>query len=156
MYGVIPGLAICNVESDTRLSTRIAARNMPSVGLEPAFDPRPVSTKYTQLSIVDSYPCATVKPATYQSYNVGDVFYPGTAKAPWQGFADKVNTESTLRNQFFALQDCQQSAYVPSTHSSMYDQSAVLDTAAKAPTPQCGNLFERSTRHDRLRKCEKH
>jgi hypothetical protein len=41
--------------------------------------------------------------------------------APWSGFANNVNVESTLRSQFFALQDCEQSQYVPSSNSDLYN-----------------------------------
>jgi hypothetical protein len=40
--------------------------------------------------------------------------------APWSGFSNNVNIESNLRNQFFALQDCEQSEYVPSSSSDLY------------------------------------
>jgi len=155
MYGLVPGLAICNVKADVELSSRLAARNVPSAGLEPSFGPRPVATKYTQLALVDSYPHTSVKPATYQSYDVSNVFYPGDAKAPWQGFASAINTESSLRNQFFALQDCQQSVYVPDSSSAMYSGSPPLPPPGPVSEPECGHVFGRSTRHDRLEKCEK-
>lgn len=45
----------------------------------------------------------------------------GTRNAPWSGFASNINVESTLRNQFFALQKCDQSQYVPSSNSDLYN-----------------------------------
>ena len=141
MYGVVPGLAICNVQEDVELSSRLAARNVPSAGLEPSFDPRPVPTKYTQLSLVDSYSHASVKPATYKSYDVSKVFYPGDAKAPWQGFAAAINTESLLRNQFFALQDCQQSVYVPGSNSAMYSASPPLASTERRDRARMRTCF---------------
>jgi hypothetical protein len=54
-------------------------------------------------------------------YNPEYVFNPGNAVAPWSGYATAVNVESTLRNQFFALQKCGQSEYVPSSKSDLYN-----------------------------------
>ena len=50
---------------------------------------------------------------------------PGNAQSPWYGFASNVNTESSLRNQFFALQDCDQAKYIPSTHSDLYNATVI-------------------------------
>ena len=57
---------------------------------------------------------------TYGTYSTKSVFNPGNAQAPWSGFSNNINTESTLRNQFFALQNCEQSEYVPSSNSDLY------------------------------------
>jgi hypothetical protein len=59
--------------------------------------------------------------------------------APWHGFANNVNVESTLRNQFFALQDCQQAEYVPSSKSDLYNVH-VPPNPVKQPFP---GLFKR-------------
>jgi len=36
------------------------------------------------------------------------------------GFSNNINVESQLRNQFFALQRCEQSEFVPSSDSDLY------------------------------------
>jgi hypothetical protein len=57
---------------------------------------------------------------TEPTYNIGKVFNPGTAQAPWSGFAANVNNESQLRNQFFAIQKSAQATYIPPSTSDMY------------------------------------
>ena len=47
-------------------------------------------------------------------------FNPGNATAPWSGYASKVNVESELKNQIFALQHCNQSEFVPKSSSDLY------------------------------------
>ena len=120
MYGLVDGAYICNIKEANEISARIAARNIPSHSLEPAFSPRPVSTKYTILPIVDQRKETTVSLDNYPHYNVSQVFNPGTAQAPWSGFASQINTESSLRNQFFALQKADQARFIPSSNSSLY------------------------------------
>ena len=125
MYGLVDGVYYCNPTKDIELSQRISERNVPSRQLQPAFSIRPVSTKYSLLPIVDSRPKPNVEIERQPTYNVSTVFNSGNAQAPWSGFASNVDTESSLRSQFFALQTCEQSEYVPSSNSDMYQVTAV-------------------------------
>tara|TARA_B100002051_G_C16733851_1_gene639910 strand:+ start:144 stop:638 length:495 start_codon:yes stop_codon:yes gene_type:complete len=109
----------------------MAARNIPSAPLQPQFGIRPVSTKYALLPIVDRRAPASVPIEIEPTYNPEIVFNPGSAHAPWSGFASSVNEESSLRNQFFGLQRCEQGEYIPSTKSQLYN----ADVPA-APVPQ--------------------
>jgi len=120
LNGVVNGYYVCNTERDVELSNRIAARNMPSRPLQPQFSMRPVSTKYALLPIIDRRAPASIPIHKEPTYNVETVFNPGDAQAPWSGFSAKINDESTLRNQFFALQNCPHTQYIPSTNSDMY------------------------------------
>ena len=52
-------------------------------------------------------------------------YYPGTYKGPFTGFVNNIDNESILRNQFFALQNNEQSVYVPSSKSDMYEVNVV-------------------------------
>jgi hypothetical protein len=81
----------------------------------------PVSTKYGYMPILDQSKPATVPLNNYPVYSPHNTFNPGNNMAPWSGFANNVNVESTLRSQFFALQDCEQSRYVPSSNSDLYN-----------------------------------
>tara|TARA_A100001015_G_scaffold316153_1_gene429722 strand:- start:846 stop:1406 length:561 start_codon:yes stop_codon:yes gene_type:complete len=113
---------LCKVEDDVVIGNSIYSRNVPSQPLAPQFSMRPVPTKYSHFPIVDPRPPAQlVSIEPLPTYNVEKVFNPGNAQAPWSGFATNIDKESTLRNQFFALQRCQQRYYVPSTASDMYD-----------------------------------
>lgn len=120
MFGVVNGVYLCNQERVDELNNRISDRNIPSTSLQPQYGIRPVSTKYGYMQVLDQYKKPNVNLNTYKSYSTKGVFNPGNAQAPWSGFVDNVNTESELRNQFFALQKCEQSAFVPSSNSDLY------------------------------------
>ena len=120
MYGVINGLYQCNNERVEQLNERISSRNIPSGALQPNFSMRSVSTKYALLPIVDRRAMSNVPIERHPTYNIGKTFNPGNSMSPWSGFASNVNDESTLRNQNFALQNCERSRYIPSSKSDMY------------------------------------
>lgn len=125
MYGVSKGLALCQQERTDELNNRIADRNIPSMGLQPQFSPRPVLSKYSLLPILDQRMPSNVPIQSFPIYNPEIIFNPGNAQAPWSGFATNINLESSLRNQFFALQKCEQSQYVPSSNSDLYNVQVV-------------------------------
>ena len=120
LYGVEQGYKLCNLDRNAEIDNRIYERNIPSAPLQANFSMRPVSTKYELMGIVDRRAPSSEKIVKVPTYNNQTMFNPGTAQAPWSGFATNVNVESTLRNQFFALQDCDQAAYIPSTESELY------------------------------------
>lgn len=161
----LTGLYYCNIERDNELNTRLFNRNVPSAMLQPQFSMRPVSSKYATLPILDGFKPSTVQINRLPTYSVKQVFNPGSS-APWSGFSKNINTESTLRNQFFALQHCDQSKYIPSSTSDMF---SVEVTGRKETQPfpglfdekpfekfnpnTCnvgGNLFNNSTREQLL------
>lgn len=135
MHGLVDGVYLCNLDRTTELSDRMAARNIPSEALQPSFGIRPVSTKYAMMPILDRRAPATVPIKKEPVYDVGQVFNPGNATAPWSGFASNVDTESSLRSQFFALQKCEQSEYVPSTTSDMYMVKVQSASQVQQPFP---------------------
>jgi len=99
---------------------RTYIRNVPSKSLQPYLDARPVSTKYSIMPIVDPRTPPTVNLKQMPTYNIHNTFNPGNDSGPWSGYASNVNNESILRNQIYALQDCSQSIYVPSSKSDLY------------------------------------
>jgi hypothetical protein len=113
MFGVINGMYTCNHERVDDINNRIADRNVPSTGLQPQYSIRPVATKYGYMQVLDQYKKTTVPLNQYTPYSTKAIFNPGNAQAPWSGFSNNVNIESSLRNQFFALQKCEQSDFVP-------------------------------------------
>jgi len=140
MFGVVDGIYFCKREVDDLLSERIYERNIPSEPLKPEFSPRPEQTKFTVLG--KQSPSKSVKcPSTprYPNFSTNKIFYPGNAQAPWYGYAANINSESTLRNQFFALQDCDQAKYIPGTDSELYNVK-VSSTPMPQPHP---HLFRR-------------
>ena len=72
------------------------------------------------MSIMDRRASSKIPIIEEPTYDIKTTFNPGNAEAPWSGFATNINEESKLRNQFFALQNCEQANYVPSTTSDMY------------------------------------
>ena len=112
-------------------NNRIFNRYKPEGVNEFKFDPRPVSTKYDIMPIYDRHVKSNVS-VKNKPYDVNSSFYVGTDNGPFTGYVNNVDKESTLRNQFFALQQCQQSVYVPSSNSDMYNVN-VKGTNLKQP-----------------------
>ena len=105
------------------MNDKIYDRNLPSQMLQPYFDARPVMTKYALMPIIDTRKETTVNVTTQPSFNIESVFNPGNSSAPWSGLSSNINVESELRNQFFALQHCNQSAFIPNSNSDLYIHS---------------------------------
>jgi hypothetical protein len=108
-----------NINRLEDINERISERNLPSSFLQQQFSMRPVATKYSIMPILDTRVKATVPIIYKQPFSIGSTFNPGSS-APFSGFSSQVNDESRLRNQFFALQRCEQSEYVPASNSDMY------------------------------------
>ena len=132
----------CSSQITDSINTRIYDRNIPSQLLQPYLSVRPVMTKYSIMPIVD--PRAPIKVPMEQlpTYNINKVFNPGNAPAPWSGYSSNVNTESILRNQVFALQNCSQSVYVPNSKSDLYEFNFDLDKSKNVNQPFPG-LFHK-------------
>ncbi len=139
MQGVVNGVFICQQERTQQLNDRISKRNLPSAPLQPQYSIRPVSTKYALMPIVDQRTKPSIPLKSYPVYNTKQVFNPGTAQAPWSGYSMNVNTESKLRNQFFALQKCEQAEYIPDSKSNLYNSYKPNLTNHQQPFPK---LFE--------------
>ena len=100
-------------------------RKFPSSDMQMNFSPRPVSTKYARMPILDHRREATVAVNNHSTYNSEETFFPGNSKPHYCGFASSVDKESTLRNQFFALQKSDQAAWMPSSTSDLYVNNVV-------------------------------
>ena len=125
------------------LNNRMYSRNIPSGNLPPQFGIRPVSTKYAMMPIIDRRDIPTVPLQPSPVYNTQVTFNPGNAVGPWSGFVAKVDTESTLRNQFFALQrGANQACYIPPKNSDMYEAFVPPSNRVEQPFP---DLFEKPT-----------
>lgn len=164
IHGLVNGYFRCNEEREEELNQRISSRNIPSNVLQPQYSIRPTSTKYGYMPILDQYKPATVHLNTYIPYSTNQIFNPGNATAPWTGFSNNINIESSLRNQYFALQKCNQSEFVPSSNSDLYNTKVdykpiqqthplLFDKPDFAPfNPNIfnlgNNLFNNHTRYD--------
>lgn len=140
MFGLPNGVYYCNLERTNELNNRIFNRNLPSQPLKPEISFRPEQTKFTILGKDPMKKPETCSTKAYPKFNPSEVFNPGNATAPWYGYASNVNEESTLRNQFFALQSCDQAKYIPSSKSDLYNNSVeqMPQSEQQQPFP---NLF---------------
>ena len=160
MYGVPNKLYLCQYDRQNEINDRISSRNIPSAPLQPFYYQVPVSTKYGYMPILDQSKPATVPLNNYPVYN------PGNNMAPFSGFANNVNVESVLRSQFFGLQDCEQSQYVPSSRSDLYNvyvppkpvkqpypdlfKKEIFDHYNPNPNNLGNSFFNNSTRNDNM------
>ena len=119
-YGVTNGAYSNNHDRLGEINSRISERNIPSATLRPSFNVRPISSKYATMPILETRPVPVVPLQSYQQFSTEAVFNPGNAKAPWRGWAERVNVESSLRNQYFALQRSDRAVYVPNSESDLY------------------------------------
>ena len=126
------------------MNTRTYVRNIPSQPLQPYLDAHPVLTKYSVLPVVDPRKEIKVPLVQQATFNLEQTFNPGnvTASAPWSGYASNVNNESELRGQIFALQECSQSKYIPSSKSSLYNVHWKNSQQISQPFPE---LFKKET-----------
>jgi len=106
---------------EAQMNAEIYSRNIPSSSLQPYINVRPVSTKYSIMPVVDPRRQLNLPLRVEPTYNMSQTFNPGNATAPWSGYASQVNLESELKNQIFALQNCDRSAYVPKSSSDLYN-----------------------------------
>ena len=117
-----------NFESHNTINNSIANRNFPSNNLGMNFSFRPVNTKYTLMPTYNHHIESSVPINKNALYDLGNTFYPGTRKPHFCGFATNVDKESTLRNQFFALQKADQVAYLPNSSSDLYENNITFAT----------------------------
>ena len=125
--GLLPsgyaGVLIGQNERVEELNRRVIDRISTDGILQPNFDPRPVSTKYSLFPIIDRR--KTPKEPIFKTpqYEPNNKFYSNLEKGPVDGFLSNVNLESSLRNQFFALQKADQAVYVPPSNSDLYENN---------------------------------
>jgi len=113
--------------STRRIETndRINQRFIPSFKPQISLDIRSVQTKYTTMQINDERPHVNTSIDNRKLYNVNNDFLPVAYGAPTNTFLTNIDQESILRNQFFALQKCNQKEYVPSSNSDLYNVEVV-------------------------------
>ena len=140
------GVTLNNIGYLEELNTRISSRNIPSTNLPPCLSSRPVETKYTTFMVnTQQVPTPTpVNPlAMSTDFTVEGVFLPGDRPGPFAGFTNRVNDESYLRNQYFALQECPQAAWVPDSTSELYTYNVDANIKPGPVLQQHPELFRR-------------
>jgi hypothetical protein len=132
-----------NLEYDNELNKRLESRNIPSALLQPLYEFRPVSTKYTLFHTIDK-PQMKSQDSMYDPHRV---FNPGD-RAPVDYFMKNVDVESSLRSQFFALQCSPQAVYVPELNSQLYECKMAYSPEFFSPTDattNCTNDYNTQT-----------
>jgi hypothetical protein len=118
-------------ESQDTINNKLYERNLPTASLRPNMDARSVPTRNV---LYPEYDQRTRNTKTYLDYSLDKTFAPVQSNAPPGGF--QVNTESNLRNQYFALQHgAIQGVYVPSSESDLYKNSVPTSTGPSPPQP---------------------
>jgi len=118
----VPGIIYGQYDRLNELNDRIKGRQFSDQPLQPNYDPRPVPTKYSHFPIIERRKTAAIETplAKYLDYSPETNFAPISGKGTVDGFLRNVNTESTLRNQYFALSNANQRYYIPSSNSDLY------------------------------------
>lgn len=124
IYGVPEYLYYGQNERVDELNDRMKERQFPDSPLEPMFAPRSVQTKYSHFPIINRRKPMNEPAIPYLDYNTVN-FNPGTQRAPPSGILKNIDTETVLRNQTMALQKADQSVYVPSSTSDLYNVTIV-------------------------------
>jgi len=125
----------CSSQITDSINRRIYDRNIPSALLQPYLSVRPVMTKYSLMPIVDPRKPILTPMEQLPTFSPHAVFNPGNTQSPWSGFSSSINTESELRNQIFALQNCSQSVYVPNSNSDLYQVTFKSSNPGQQPFP---------------------
>lgn len=143
MINLPTNVKICNLENQEQLNRRLFNRNIPSAELAPNFSFRPTSTKYQLCPTNQDLETSNTPLRNYPTFETDKVFYPGTHCAPVMGYLNNVNIESYLRNQFFALQECPQSAWIPDSTSELYTYNVDANIKPDNVFDQFPHLFKR-------------
>jgi hypothetical protein len=119
--GVVQGIYYGQNERVDQLNDRILNRIHTDGPLQPNIDVRAVPTKYARFPIIDRMAIPKVGLAIAPDYSVEKIYAPIQSRGPVQGFLSNVNVESSLRNQYFALQSAAQATYIPDSKSDLYE-----------------------------------
>ena len=127
-----------NVTEEELQNNKIYSRNIPSFFLQPNIDFRPVSTKFSYFQFMDEQPKSNVNINKLPNYNPEKIFFPGDRKPHFSYFSMNVDKETSLRNQFMALQSCDQAVYVPNSNSDLYNSlsNTISSTNIEYKEPQ--------------------
>lgn len=124
-------ITLQNHENQNAINNTIYRRNIPSENMQVSLPQRSVSTKYAHFPILDNRRESNVLLNYARPYDNNKMFFPGNRKPHFCGFAQNVDLESNLRNQFFALQKADQAVYIPNSNSNMYQNNIDFKTTNK-------------------------
>lgn len=146
IFGIPEGISYGQFDRLDELNDRMYDRNLPDHNtiLEPNFDIRSVPTRNCLIFPVLDLKSNSRTIIQKHNYNTEQNFAPMTKAGPIKGFVSNVNTESQLRNQYYALQHgAEQSIYIPSSSSDLYRvPTPVTMNTEQQPFP---GLFEKNS-----------
>lgn len=138
MNGVVDGVFFCQNNRTTQLSERMYARNIPSEQLSMTYGPRPVPTRYVLMPMLDCRKPTNVPCLREPIYNTQLEFSPGNT-LPFDGYQNKIDDESKLKNIIFPMQKCGQGKYIPSSRSDLFNAQYL--TNVNKPVRMTNNLL---------------
>jgi len=144
IHGLIDSIEYHNHERVDELNDRIFQRLQSDIPLQPLYDPRPTMTKYSVFPIIDSRNLSIPTSLnSYLDYSAETSFAPIQSKGPVDTYLKHIDSESNLRNQFFAISSAPQKVFVPSSNSDLYRNRPVAGSLnEQQPYP---DLFNDST-----------
>lgn len=130
-----------DIQFGDEINDRMSKRNIPDNVLQPNFDPRPVSTKYSLFPIIDRRTSPNVMKTKYDSYSPSRNFNPGNDRAPVNGFLDNIGIESELRGNNYKLTGGDLGhKYIPSRDGPLYKN--LVGNPLENPDPTHNLLFK--------------
>lgn len=136
---------INNLNDLEEINERLYKRNIPSDNLQPNLSFRPTSTKYQIYPMNVTVETDPLNIINNNNFNINNGFYPGTDKPPFSGYSNNVNSESYLRNQFFALQKCPQASWAPDSTSELYNYNVDANIKPDNVLQQFPQLFKKES-----------
>ena len=117
------------------LNGRLNDRQFGTHLLEPVFDPRPVNTKGGLMPVSATHTQPNTEYFSYEMYNPEKMFHSNIKRGTFRKFAENINSESELRNQYFAHQRCEKKEYIPDSSSDMYNMRVPEKGVAQCEVP---------------------
>ena len=117
---------LCNENRTSELSKRMYERNVPYAPLQMTYDPRPVETRHVVFPVLDCYQPSNTPCDVFPVYNQRLNFSPG--KAPFNGYANEIDSESKLKNIITPLQKSAKSKFIPNSGSDLYNNMYLAQT----------------------------
>ena len=143
IQGLTPGISYGQNERVDELNERILGRFYPDMPLQPNINVRPVPTKYSHFPIIDRIPFSNEPILQKPYYSMETNFTPANSRGPIDGYISNVNVESSLRNQYFALQrGAPQFEYIPSSQSDLYKVDIGFSSPSRIEEQPYPGLFD--------------
>jgi hypothetical protein len=140
VLGIPKGVLYKSDDRVEELNTRHTQRQFPDAPLEPNYDPRPISTKYSQFPVLNERKPIEHTRELFVTHTMNN-FNPGSHNGPSSGYRANVDVEMELRNQNHPLQNGNtMHTFVPSSNSDLY--KTIVPVGASKPQPH-PTLFDK-------------